>query len=125
MSCERRFLAEKDAPRSPGVRRESSASVNVPILPRLLRGLCVSVVSDSAKQSQFAGARIDGNHCSGKELGVASPVGRGEKRSQFGGRGWGLPLRGRSATLRGVAKGSCGKTVVGACRSGQVLASAS
>jgi hypothetical protein len=37
MSCQPRFLADTDAPRRLGLRRESSASVNVPILSRLLR----------------------------------------------------------------------------------------
>ena len=100
MSCERRFLADKDASWSPGVRRESSASVDVPILTRLLRGLCVSVVSDLAEQSQFAETPIRSNCWSHRELCRISDGLPAGKQSQWASSRWQGQRGGRSGAER-------------------------
>jgi len=106
MSGKRRFLADKDTPRSPGVRRESSASVDVPILTRLLRGLCVSVVSDFAEQSQFAETPIRSNCWFHRELCRISdglPAGKQSQRASSRGQGQrGRSERGRTCKTKPI-----------------------
>ena len=74
MSCELRFLADKDAPRSPGVRRESSASVNMPLLPRLLRTAKAQhlVIPASILNEADVSPRDERNYISRRDAGTRS-----------------------------------------------------